>query len=359
METQTCRILTINPGSTSTKVAVFENGELLASETIRHPAGEFAGLNGVLEQKELRVGHVLHFLEKQNIQPQTLSATVGRGGILKPIDSGTYTINEKMLGDLHKGAAQAHASSLGAIIAAEVGARYGIPAYTVDPVVVDEMEQVAKMTGIPGIERHSVFHALNTKAVARRCAKQLGIAYEDGRFIVAHMGGGISVGAHRYGRVIDVNDGISGEGPFTPERCGSVPAKPLIEMCFSGHLSRDELLALTNKNGGMVAFLGTNDMTEVERMVQKGDEFAALVMDSMAYQIAKEIGAMAAALEGRINAIILTGGLAYSTRFTGAIKQRVDQIARVMTYPGEDEMAALAAGALRVLQGRARALEYK
>lgn len=359
MSEKTYRILTLNPGSTSTKVGVFENHRAIATHTIRHAAEEFADFASVLDQKETRVRHVLDFLEANGIDGTKLDAAVGRGGIIKPIDSGTYNINAKMLEDLHRGAASSHASSLGAIIAAEMGARFGIPAYTVDPVVVDEMEQVAKMTGIPGIERRSVFHALNTKAVARKCAAQLGLAYEDGRFIVAHMGGGISVGAHRYGRVIDVNDGISGEGPFTPERCGSVPAKPLIEMCFSGHLTKEELLALTNKNGGLVAYLGTNDMTEVERMVQKGDEFAALVMDSMAYQIAKEIGAMAAALEGRINAIILTGGLAYSTRFTGAIKQRVDPIARVMTYPGEDEMTALADGALRVLNGSAKALEYK
>jgi butyrate kinase len=358
MEKVSYLILAINPGSTSTKVALYEGDRCRAEKTVRHKAGELDRFSIVIEQKELRMKYVEEFLAEAGIDPAGLDAVVGRGGIIRPIDSGTYLINEKMLQDLSGKEANRHPSALGGIIAAEIGKKYGIPAYTVDPVVVDEMETVAKLSGIPGIERRSVFHALNAKAVARSCAESLGIKYEDGRFIVAHMGGGISVGAHRYGRVIDVNDALSGEGPFSPERSGGVPLAQLVEMCYSGHYTKEEILALIMRRGGMFAYLGTNNLKEVEDMIRKGDEFAALVMDTMAYQVAKDIGAMSAVLEGRVNAIILTGGLAYSTRFTGAIRQRVDQIAPVLTRPGEDEMLALAEGVVRVLSGVEKAKEY-
>jgi len=287
-----------------------------------------------------------------------LDAVVGRGGMVQPLDSGTYLVNEKMKQDLGDEFASVHASALGGLIAAEIAEELGIPAYVVDPVVVDELEPHAKLTGFPGIERKSAFHALNAKAVARRCAEDLGMYYEDGRFVVAHMGGGITVGAHRYGRVIDVNDAIAGEGPFTPERCGCVPLEPVIEMCYSGKIEKQEMLSMLSKSGGLLSYLGTNDLTRVERMIRDGDEYAALVVDSMAYQVSKEIGAMVVALEGRVDAIVLTGGLAKSTRFTGSIKQRVDRIAKVFTYPGENEMSALALGALRVLQGDQNVSEY-
>lgn len=353
------KILTVNPGSTSTKAALYENDRLVAQTTIRHAFGDFADCAAVMDQKDIRTECIRRFLAENNVEEKELGAVVGRGGLVKPIDSGTYEINDKMLRDLSKSSAGAHASSLGGIIAAEMSRRHGIPAYVVDPVVVDEMEPFAKLSGIPGIERRSVFHALNTKAVARSCAQQLGVRYEDGRFVVAHMGGGISVGAHQYGRVIDVNDALNGEGPFSPERSGSVPLQQLIEMCFSGRYPKDEMLDLVSRRGGMLAYLGTNDLIKVEKMIRNGDEFAALVMDAMAYQVSKEIGAMAAVLEGRLNAIILTGGLAYSLRFTGAIKNRIDQIAPVLTHPGEDEMSALAMGALRVLTGKERASIYQ
>lgn len=351
-------ILVINPGSTSTKFAVYNNETPLFEQTVRHAAGEFEECGGILGQKAIRMRYMLQALAAHQIRPEDLSAVVGRGGLVTPLDSGTYLINDTMVRDLTKGMAVTHASSLGGLIAAEIGKQYGIPAYVVDPVVVDEMEPRAKLTGIPGIERRSVFHALNTKAIARLCSEAIGMAYEDGRFVVAHMGGGITIGAHRYGRVIDVNDALAGEGPFTPERCGAVPIEPLVEMCFSGQYTEEDVLALCHKRGGMTAYLDTNDMREVEKMIKQGDDYAALVMDSMAYQVAKEIGAMAAVLEGRVNAIILTGGLAYSMRFTGAIKQMVDQIAPVKTYPGEHEMTALAMGALRVLRGREKAAMY-
>lgn len=358
MNNGTYKILAINPGSTSTKAAVYENQKQLVATTIRHRPEDFSDCPGILDQKGLRMRGIMEMLEQNGIGIADLSAVVGRGGLVSPIDSGTYLINDRMIEDLISDSASVHASALGGLIAAEIGRSYNIPAYVVDPIVVDEMELCAKLTGMPGIERRSVFHALNTKAVARRCAKKLGISYEDGRFIIAHMGGGITVGAHRYGRVIDVNDALSGEGPFTPERSGAVPLEPVIEMCYSGMYTKAEMMARVNKCGGVQAYLGTNDMTKVEQMIKEGDEYAALVMDSMAYQVSKEIGAMVAALEGRVNAIILTGGLAHSIRFTGTIKQRVDQIAPVYTFPGEDEMQALAEGVLRVLTGETNVSIY-
>ncbi|MGI6404608.1 MAG: butyrate kinase [Oscillospiraceae bacterium] len=352
------RILVINPGSTSTKISVYKNEEELVGESYRHTRSELDAAGSILKQKELRMGYVLEMLQKHNIPLNSLDAVVGRGGLVQPIDSGTYLINKRMLDDLIHSAAEFHASALGGIIAHEISVQAGIPGYVVDPIVVDEMEQVAKLTGFPGIERRSVFHALNQKAVARRCAADMGMKYEDGRFIVAHMGGGITVGAHRYGRVIDVNDGIAGEGPFTPERCGQVPVNQIISMCFSGAYTEDELQKMTRTTGGMYAYLGTNDLQKCERLIREGDEYAALVLESMAYQVSKEIGAMFAALEGRVDAIILTGGLAYSTRFTGVIKQRTGLIAPVKIYPGEDEMLALTQGVLRVLRGEAQIMSY-
>ena len=352
-------ILVINPGSTSTKLSLYENETEIKKRIIQHKKGEFEGCRNVLDQKPILVKYIREFLKETKPASNDLDAVVGRGGLVQPLDSGTYLVNEKMKEDLVDEAASSHASALGGLIAADIAEELGIPAYVVDPVVVDEMEPYAKLTGFPGIERRSVFHALNAKAVARRCANDLGIHYEDGRFVVAHMGGGITVGAHRYGRVIDVNDGIAGEGPFSPERCGCVPLEPIIEMCYSGKIEKEEMLAMLQKRGGLISYLGTNDLTQIEKMIRDGDEYAALVVDSMAYQVSKEIGAMVACLEGRVDAIILTGGLSNSVRFTGSIKQRVSRIAKVFTYPGEDEMGALALGALGVLQGLRQVKEYQ
>jgi butyrate kinase len=352
------KILAINPGSTSTKVAVFENGEQAVEEAVRHAKADMNRFESVIDQRDMRLRVVMDVLKKHRIEAAELHAVVGRGGLLEPIDSGTYMINERMLKDLFTSAAAVHASALGGIIAEEIGRAAGIPSFVVDPIVVDELDQHAKLTGLPGVERRSVFHALNQKSVARRCAEDMGTSYENGRFIVAHMGGGISVGAHRYGRVIDVNDALAGEGPFTPERTGGIPALPLIRLCFSGAYTEKELTDIVTKAGGMTAYLGTNDLRKCEKLIKEGDEYAALVLESMAYQVSKEIGAMTAVLEGRVDAIILTGGLAYSNRFTGSIKQRVGLIARVLVYPGEDEMRALAEGALRVLRGQEQAIEY-
>lgn len=353
------KLLVINPGSTSTKAAVYENDDLIYEETIRHDKKTINEYAGVLEQKQMREQVVLDMVDKLDIKLSEFDAVVGRGGLLKPIESGTYLIEKKMFDDLTDSVAAIHASALGGVIAYNIAQKANIPAYVVDPIVVDEMETCAKLTGMPGIERKSVFHALNQKAVARECAKDNGVLYENGRYIVAHMGGGISVGAHRYGRVVDVNDALAGEGPFTPERTGSLPAAGLIRMCFSGNFSEKELVTMVTKSGGMNAYLGTNDLKECERMIMEGDEYAALVVESMAYQVSKAIGAMVAVLEGRVDAIILTGGLAYSMRFTGHIKQRLTLIAPVVTYPGEKEMKALAMGVVRVLQGKELAKVYE
>ncbi|MDR1736221.1 MAG: butyrate kinase [Oscillospiraceae bacterium] len=355
----TYRVLTLNPGSTSTKFALYDDETLMLLKIVRHDKEELAAFGSVLDQKEFRKRCVINDLALAGLDMGTLDAVAGRGGLLKPIESGTYRINGAMLEDLRRATAAIHASALGAVIASEIAAELQIPAFVVDPIVVDEMDRNAKLTGIPGIERSSVFHALNQKAVARRLSLELNKPYENCRFVVAHLGGGITVGAHRYGRVIDVNDALSGEGPFTPERSGGIPAVPLIRMCFSGEFSQEEMIDRVVKSGGLRAYLGTNDLRGVQKMINDGDEFAALVMDSMAYQVSKEIGAMAAVLEGKIDAIILTGGLAHSSRFTGAIKQRVDTFAPVHVFPGEDEMLALLDGALRVLRGEITPTEYE
>lgn len=351
-------ILAVNPGSTSTKVAVYQDEEKLLEESVRHSKTELDNCGSVPNQKELRKQIVLKVLQEHGLRLQQMDAVVGRGGLIDPIDSGTYTINERMLDDLVHSEAGVHASSLGGRIAWELGEEASAPSFVVDPIVVDELDPYAKLTGWPGIERRSIFHALNQKTIARMCAQDMGRQYEDCRFIVAHMGGGITVGAHRYGRIIDVNDALSGEGAFTPERTGAVPALPLIELCFSGSYTKEEMIDKVTKTGGMTGYLGTNDLRRCERLIREGDEYAALILESMAYQVCKEIGAMVAALEGRVDAIILTGGLAHSNRFVSSIKQRVALIAPVKVYPGEDEMRALAAGALRVLRGQEQALEY-
>ena len=353
------RILTINPGSTSTKFAVYDNETEIFTKTIQHKDEELRKFTSILAQKEFRKNCILTEIESAGIQPDSLDAVSGRGGLLKPIESGTYPVSDAMLADLQTASAAIHASALGAIIAAEVASPLSIPAYVVDPVVVDEMDRNAKFTGMPGIERSSVFHALNQKAIARRVAEKLGKPYENARFVIAHLGGGITVGAHRYGRVIDVNDALSGEGPFTPERSGGIPAVPLINMCFSGEYTREELLERINGRGGIRGYLGTNDVRAVQKMINDGDEFASLVLDSMAYQVSKEIGSMVAVLEGRVDAIVLTGGLAHSNRFTGAVKQRIDRLAPLYVFPGEDEMLALMGGALRVLRGEEAVAVYE
>ena len=344
------RILVINPGSTSTKIGVFTDDIPLVERTIRHANEELDRYDSIFEQYEFRKHVVLEELDREGINVSRLSAVCGRGGLLRPIEGGTYLVNDRMLSDLRSGYNGQHASNLGGVIAHEIASGLNIPAYIVDPVVVDEMEPLARVSGFPGIERKSIFHALNQKAVARRVAQDLGKKYEDVSLIVAHMGGGITVGAHRHGKVIDVNNGLNGDGPFSPERAGAVPAGDLVKLCFSGDFYREEVMKKLVGQGGLSGYLGTNDALKVERMIKKGNSEAQLVYEAMAYQVAKEIGAASAVLKGRVDGIVLTGGLAYGKAFTQLISDRVSWIAEVIAVPGENELQALAEGALRVLR---------
>lgn len=352
-------ILVINPGSTSTKVAVFEDETPVAEETIRHDMDELAGCASVLEQKDIRTEYLMEFLRRQGIAADRLDAVVGRGGVTKPIPSGTFFVNDQMVADLSTPDAARHASSLGGVMASEIGRRHGKPAYVVDPVVVDELQDAARYSGIPQIKRRSILHALNQKAIARRYAKERGKRYDETRLIVAHLGGGISIGAHLYGRVVDVNDALGGEGPFSPERCGSLPLAPVVDMCFSGDYSRDDMISFQTKAGGVRAYLGHNDMFLVEKKtLEDKNSPEGKVLMAMAYQISKEIGGLYAALDCNVDAILLTGGLARAKPLTDEIAGKVGGMAPVVLYPGEDEMLALAQGALRVLSGAEPPVEY-
>ncbi len=352
------RILVINPGSTSTKIGVFDNERPVLEETIRHDEEQIGKYKRIIDQYEFRKQTILEVLHSHGINISKLNAVCGRGGLLRPIKGGTYTVNEAMLEDLKNGYSGHHASNLGGILAYEIASGLNIPSFIVDPVVVDEMEDIARISGIAGMERRSIFHALNQKAVARTVAKELDRKYEDLNLIIAHMGGGISVGSHKEGKVIDVNNGLNGEGPFSPERAGTVPVGQLVEMCFSGDYYRDEMMKKIVGQGGLVSLLGTNDAIKVEKMVEQGDPEATLVYTAMAYQVAKEIGAASAVLHGKVDAVVLTGGLAYSKILVDEIKERVHWIADVIVHPGEDELQALAEGALRVLRDEETAKEY-
>ncbi|WP_139904098.1 butyrate kinase [Clostridium thermarum] len=353
------KVLVINPGSTSTKIAVFEDETLIMEETLRHSSEEIGKYKSIYEQFQFRRDVITKALKEKNFEISTLSAVVARGGMLKPIAGGTYEINETMLEDLKIGVQGQHASNLGGIIANDIAKELKIPAYIVDPVVVDEMDDVARITGLPGIYRKSIFHALNQKAVAKRYAAENGKSYEKINVIVAHMGGGVSVGAHQQGRVVDVNNAVDGEGPFSPERAGFIPMGDLVEMCFSGKYTYEEIKKLINGKGGFTAHLNTNDAREVIKLANEGNEKAKLVLDAMIYQVSKEIGKCAAVLFGKVDAIILTGGIAYNEVITNAIKERISFIADVVVYPGEDELKALLKGALRCLRGEELPKEYK
>jgi butyrate kinase len=352
------RILTINPGSTSTKIAVFDGESLLYEEVLRHQSSELEQYKTIIDQYDFRKRVILESLESKGINLRKLKAVVGRGGLLKPIPGGTYGVNEFMISDLKEAKYGEHASNLGAIIAWEIAQNLKIPAFIVDPVVVDELNDIARISGHPMIARRSIFHALNQKAVGRRVAKDLGKDYYDCNLVIAHLGGGISVGAHFKGRVVDVNNALDGEGPFSPERAGGLPIGDLAKLCYSGKFTLDSLKKHLVGKGGLVAYLGTNDGREVVKRIENGDEEAALVYDAMAYQIAKEIGMMVVVLKGNFDAIILTGGLAYDKYLMGKIRERIDNLGKVLVYPGEDEMIALAQGALRVIMGEETAKEY-
>lgn len=350
--------LIINPGSTSTKIGAFEDETLLFDKTLRHPTEEIAKYASIIDQKDFRKKIILDTLREDDCDIHSFDVIVGRGGLLKPIEGGTYAVSDALLEDLKKGVQGQHASNLGGILAREIGDEIGVPSYIVDPVVVDELTDQARLSGMPELPRRSIFHALNQKAVARRFAKEHGKRYEDLNLIVIHMGGGVSVGAHSHGKVVDVNNILDGEGCFSPERAGTVPVGDLIKMCFSGKYTEKEIYKKICGNGGFNGYLGTNDARVVEQMVKDGNAEAKLVQDAFYYQIAKDAGAMATVLEGKVDQIILTGGIAYNPYTREILEQKIGFIAPITVYPGEDELLALAQGALRVMKGEEAAKVY-
>ncbi len=358
MEENMFRILTVNPGSTSTKIGVYENETQIIEETLRHSAEEIGSYDTILDQLDFRKNVIVKVLEEKDFDLSSLSCVVGRGGLLKPIPSGTYLVNDRVIEDLKIGYQGQHASNLGGIIASEIAKQFDIPAYIVDPVVVDELQDVARISGMPEVERKSIFHALNQKAVAKRWATEMNKRYEESNLIVVHMGGGVSVGAHKNGKVIDVNNVLDGEGPFSPERSGGIPAKSIAELCFSGDYSLEDIKKKINGNGGIVAYCNTIDFRDLESDVNKGDEKAKLIYDAFIYQIGKEIGTAAAVLFGKVDSIILTGGIAYSKTVVEKITEMVSFVGPIKVYPGEDELLALAQGGLRVLKGEEEYKEY-
>ncbi len=354
----TYQILTINPGSTSTKIGLYQDTKEIFSQNISHNATDIAQFSSITDQIHFRLESINSFLTCQNVNPADFSAVVGRGGLLKPMVSGTYQINDCMLADLQHGRYGAHASNLGAILADLIAKQGGCPGYIVDPVVVDELAPVARITGRPEISRKSIFHALNQKAAAKRFAKSINRSYQSLNLIVAHLGGGISVGCHAFGEVLDVNNALDGEGPFSPERAGTLPAGQLAEKIIAEKLDYKTIARLLAGQGGLVAYLGTNDVREVEHRAAAGDQQAALIYQAMVYTIAKSIAAAAVPVCGKVDHIILTGGIAYSEQLTSKLKEYIGFIAPVTVMAGENELQALAEGAYRVLTGEESAREY-
>lgn len=350
--------LIINPGSTSTKIGVFEDETLLFEETLRHSTEEIAQYASIVDQKDFRKQIILDLLAKKNFDINSLQVIVGRGGMLKPIPGGTYAVSDELLEDLKIGKQGQHASNLGGILAREIGDSIGVPSYIVDPVVVDELMPIARYSGVPELPRTSVFHALNQKAVAKRYAKEKGVSYDSLNLIVVHMGGGVSVGAHEKGRVIDVFNALDGDGAFSPERAGAVPSGALIKMCFSGQYTEKEVYKKIVGNGGFNAYLGTNDMRDVAKMIADGDAHADEVREAFILQVCKNIGSMACVLKGKVDQIIVTGGIAYNKEVVDKMEERAGFIAPFTVYPGEDELLALTQGALRVLNGEEEAMKY-
>lgn len=351
------RILVINPGSTSTKIGVFEDEVQLFSKTLRHSAEKIAEFSAIADQKSWRKDLVMEALKENDFDVTTLSAVSGRGGLVAPLRGGTYATTDKLMADTAAGVGGQHACNLGGLIAREIGDELGIPSFIVDPPVVDELAPVARYSGHPVIARRSTFHALNQKAVAKRYAKEVGKKYEDLNLLVCHMGGGISVGAHVKGSVIDTENALDGEGPFSPERAGSLPSGDLVRLCFSGKYTEAEIKKMITGQGGLVAYVNSTDMKQL-LIDAETDPKIAEVMDAFHYQIAKEIGAMAAVMCGQIDQIILTGGVAYGRESVEAITKHVGWIAPITVYPGEDELLALTQGALRVLKGEEKLMEY-
>ena len=344
------KILAINPGSTSTKIALYDDEQPTLALTLRHSAEEIARFPRIIDQLDWRKEMVLEALAKNNFDVKSLSAVIGRGGLIKPIESGVYEVNAALKNDLVN-AQREHASNLGGLIAEQIAQAAGVKAYIADPVVVDELDDIARLSGIPECPRISIFHALNQKAIARRHAEKVGKRYEDLNLVVAHMGGGISVSAHCKGRVIDTNNALDGDGPIAPERAGTVPAGALVNLCFSGKYSQRDVLKMLAGKGGLVAHLNQNSVQQICIDIEKGDQKSKAVLDAMSYSIAKEIGAMAAVLKGQLDAILLTGGVAYNEPVNDVIREHCSFLAPIFIYPGEDEMGALMLNALSVLRG--------
>ncbi|RCW50560.1 MULTISPECIES: butyrate kinase [unclassified Halanaerobium] len=352
------KILVINPGSTSTKLAVFENKDRIIEENISHTEEEMEKFPTIVDQTKMRYSHIMDFLRKHNINIQSLSAVVGRGGLLKPLPGGTYNINQKMIDTVKSQKYGKHASNLGALLAKRIADTAAIPSFIVDPVVVDEMSEIAKITGIPELKNRSIFHALNQREVARNHAEMTGNDYKDMHLIVAHLGGGISVGIHIDGKIVDVNNALGGLGPMSPNRAGSLPAVDLLNLMKKENYSFEEMEKKIVGDGGLKAHLGTADLIKVEEMIRNGNKQAELVLSAMSYQIIKEIASLAVVNAGEIDAIILTGGMSHSKYLTEKIIKKIKFIAPVYLYPGEKEMEALAAGAFRVLSGEEKAKDY-
>lgn len=349
-------ILAINPGSTSTKISLFENETLQWEEGISHGADSLAPFSRAVDQYELRRDSILECLKKNNYELNSLDAVVGRGGLFRPLESGTYKVNQAMIDEMKQAGTRDHASNLGVLLADEIAGMAQADAYTVDPVAVDELDPVARISGLAEIERKSLSHALNMKAVARLAASAIGKDYQDLNLVIAHLGGGSSVTAHRKGRMVDVVSGVD-SGPFSPERAGSLPVADLVELCYSG-ISKADLKKKLAGKGGLISYLGTNSAIEVNERIAQGDEQAALIARAMAYQIAKSIGCMAAALSGAVDGIVLTGGCAHWKELVGWVSEYVGSIAEVLVYPGENEMVSLTQGTLRVLRGQEQAKNY-
>ncbi len=351
-------ILVINPGSTSTKIALFNNEEAMAVESLSHSPEEIKSFETIYDQKDMRTKVILEWLDKQSIAKEELRAIVGRGGLLRPMPGGTYEVTDKMIEDLKIGYQGQHASNLGGIIAKAIAEDLNIPAYIVDPVAVDEIYDVARISGMPDIPRRSLVHALNIKAVTRNVCSRIGKDFNNSSYVVAHLGGGISVAPIIDGRIVD-NNNANEDGPFSPERAGGLPVGDMVKLAYSKKYTHKELKKRIVGEAGFVGYLGTNDGRKVDELIEKGDKKAELILRAMAYQIAKEIGAMATVLCGKLDAIILTGGLAYNKKLTAWIEEYVSFIAPVEIVPGENEMQALAEGALRAVKGEEKVKIYE
>jgi butyrate kinase len=352
------RILTINPGGTSTKIAVFDDDEEILNESIFHSAADLAPFQNVFDEYGYRMKMIMDLLEKDKISINTLSAVVGRGGLLKPIEGGTYMVNSFMVDDVKNAINGEHASNLGCVLAKSIADSVGVPAFVVDPVSVDEFMPESRITGLKDIEKASWLHALNQKAVARSVAEEMGKDYTDLNFLVAHLGSGISIAPHKKGKMIDGGGGRV-DGPFSPERSGGLPTYPLIELCYSGKYTKDELVYKISNVGGMFDYLGTKNGIEIEKMYNDGDRKAVEVLNAFVLQVSKDIGSYSTVLEGDVDRIIITGGLAYSNKIVDMIRQKVSFIAQVEVVPGEKEMEALMLGARRVMNGQEEVKTYK